>query len=176
MLAPSWPAIIALCPSMPNFPLLLMIREVLAGWTVPSFGLVCTWAGIMIVVTTKLHKVIPLVRADACAALKHTLLVIRFYFIRSFLSMGCPTDFAARILKILACSWNLACTFKGCFHMLWRAHSSTALGLSEPFTAPRMLVFASQPSLADDKYKSWHRLLRQVKPWVARDGMQQLLS
>ena len=52
----------------------------------------------MIVVTTKLHKVIPLVRADACAALRHTLLVIRFYFIRSSLSMGCPTDFTARIL------------------------------------------------------------------------------
>jgi hypothetical protein len=63
----------------------------------------------MIVVTTKLHKVIPLVRADACAALKHTLLVIRFYFIRSFLSMGCPTDFTARILLA---------HFRGCFYMV----------------------------------------------------------
>ena len=35
-----------------------------------------------------------------------------FYFIRFFLVMRCPTNFAARISKILACNWNLACTLK----------------------------------------------------------------
>ena len=44
----------ALCPSMPSFPLFL--REVLAGWTVPFFRSVRTWAGIMVVVTAKLHN------------------------------------------------------------------------------------------------------------------------
>jgi hypothetical protein len=58
----------------------------------------------MVVITTKLHKAIPMVGANACATLKHTLLVVGFYFIRSFLAMWCPTNFAARILKILAYS------------------------------------------------------------------------
>ena len=65
-----------------------------------------------------LHKAIPIIGANACAALKHTLLVVGLYFIRSFLAMGCPTNFAARILKILACSYNLACTIEGCFYMV----------------------------------------------------------
>jgi hypothetical protein len=65
----------------------------------------------MVVVTTKLHKAIPMVGANACATLKHTLLVVGLYFIRFFLAIKCPTNFAARILKILACSWNLACIF-----------------------------------------------------------------
>jgi hypothetical protein len=46
-----------------------------------------------------------MVGANACAALKHTLLVVQQIK-------------AARILKILACSWNLACTFRGCFYMV----------------------------------------------------------
>jgi hypothetical protein len=40
----------------------------------------------MVVVTTKLHEaILAMVGANACAALKHTLLVVEFYFIRSFL-------------------------------------------------------------------------------------------
>ena len=62
--------------------------------------IVCARTGIMVVVTTKLHKAIPMVGANACAALKHTLLVVGFYFIRSLLAMWCPTNFAARTLKI----------------------------------------------------------------------------
>jgi hypothetical protein len=54
----------------------------------------------MVVVTTKFYKAIPMVGVNVCAALKHTLLMVGFYFIRSFLSMWCPTDFAARILQI----------------------------------------------------------------------------
>jgi hypothetical protein len=65
----------------------------------------------MAVVTTKLHKAIPMIGVNACAALKHTLLVVGFYFIRSFLALWFQRDIAARILKILACRWNLACTF-----------------------------------------------------------------
>jgi hypothetical protein len=41
-----------------------------------------------------------MVGVNVCAALKHTLLVVGIYFIRSFLSMWCPTDFAAMILQI----------------------------------------------------------------------------
>jgi hypothetical protein len=51
-----------------------------------------------------MHKAISMVGANACAALKYTLLVVGFYFICSFLAMWCPTNFAARILKILALS------------------------------------------------------------------------
>jgi len=68
--------------------------------------------------TIKLHKAIPMVVADACATLIHTLFVIIFCFIRSFFAMGCPTGFAAEILKIVACSCNLACKFKGRFYMV----------------------------------------------------------
>jgi hypothetical protein len=120
----------------------LLLRELLAGCSVPFFWLVCTWAGIMVVITTSLHKAIPRVGANACAALKHsrswsdsnsfvlsllwsvqqTSSVHPFYFIRSFFAIGCPTNFAARILKILACSWNLACAFKGCFIWYRRTH------------------------------------------------------
>jgi hypothetical protein len=32
--------------------------------------------------------------------------MVRFYFIRFFLAMGCPTDFAAGIFKILVCNWK----------------------------------------------------------------------
>ena len=60
------------CPSMPSFPLLL--RE-LAGWKVPFFWLVYTWTGIMLVITTKLRKAIPMVDANASTALNYTLLV-----------------------------------------------------------------------------------------------------
>jgi hypothetical protein len=42
---------------------------------------VCTWAGIMVVVTTKSHKAFPMVGANAYTALKHTLLVVKFYFL-----------------------------------------------------------------------------------------------
>jgi hypothetical protein len=70
-------------------------------------------------------QAIPMVGTAACAALKHTLIVVGFYSIRSFLAIWCLTDFAARILKILACSWNLACTYKGCFVWYWRAHFSS---------------------------------------------------
>jgi hypothetical protein len=72
----------------------------------------------MVVTTIKLHKAIPTVIANAYASLKLTLLVVAFYFIRSFLAMGCPTNFAAGILKLLACIWNLACTSKGRFYMV----------------------------------------------------------
>ena len=40
--------------------------------------------------------------------------------------MWCPTKTCSKDLQ--ACSWNLACTFRGCFEWLWRAHFSMALG------------------------------------------------
>jgi hypothetical protein len=58
----------------------------------------------MVVISIKLHNPNGIVGANACAALKHTLLVIGFYFIRVFLAMWCPTNFTASILKILACN------------------------------------------------------------------------
>jgi hypothetical protein len=83
-------------------------------------------AGILVMLTTKLHKAIPIIGANACAAWKHTLLVVEFYFICSFLAMGCPTNFAARILKIPAYNWSLACTCKA-FIWSWRAYFSMAV-------------------------------------------------
>jgi len=113
---------VSLSVRLPSF--LLLLGEVLVGWAVPFL-----WLVYMVVITTKLHKAIPMVGANACAALKHTLLMVGFYFIRSFLATGCPSDFAAGILKILACIWNLACTFKGCFYMVWKGHFLMALGI-----------------------------------------------
>ena len=71
------------------------------------------WTGVLVVVATKLHKGISMVTwgVSAFAALKHTLLVIGFYWICSFLALWCPAESAEWILKILACSWNHACTF-----------------------------------------------------------------
>jgi hypothetical protein len=91
------------CTYMPSFRC-SSVRP-LASWTVPFFCLVCAWAA------SWLWDAIPMVGVNVCAALKHTLPVVGFYFIHSFLATGCLADSAARILEILACSWNLACTF-----------------------------------------------------------------
>jgi hypothetical protein len=88
----------ALCPSISaEFP-------VAPQWGPGRLGsaillLLCTWAGILVVVTTKLHKVTPIC-ANACATLGRTLLVVGFYFIGSFLAMWRSKYSAARILKI----------------------------------------------------------------------------
>jgi hypothetical protein len=61
----------------------------------------------MVVLATKLHKAIPKVGASAYAVLKHTLLVVRLYYIRSSLAVGssrlCSKDLSNSCVQWKSC-------------------------------------------------------------------------
>jgi len=125
---------ILLSVHLSKFPLHL---RVLAGWTVSFFWLVCSWAGILAVIATKLHEAIPMVGANACAALKHTLLVVGFCFIiRFFPCYGVSSRFRSKDFDEPPCACSYRTALRGWDFCSYPAESPCYLHPSLPSKDP----------------------------------------